>query len=252
MASLLELQDVDARYGPVRALHGVTLTVGEGEIVALLGANGAGKTTTLRAVSGTVRRGGTIVFDGRELRGGPEAVARRGVAHVPEGRGTFSELTVWENLRLGAFTRRGSVDADVQERARLVPVARAAPEPAGGDAVGRRAADARARARDDAATEAADGRRAVARARAARRRRDLSQREDVQRARRGSPCSSSSRTRATRSRSRTARTARDRARRSLGRRATSSRSTRASAGATWATDGCVHPLPRSAVSWPRA
>ncbi|HEV2590397.1 MAG TPA: ABC transporter ATP-binding protein [Gaiellaceae bacterium] len=115
MPSLLELQEVDARYGPVRALHGVTLTVGEGEIVALLGANGAGKTTTLRAVSGTVRRGGTILFDGKELRGGPEAVARRGVAHVPEGRGTFSELTVWENLRLGAYTRRGSIEADIKE-----------------------------------------------------------------------------------------------------------------------------------------
>jgi branched-chain amino acid transport system ATP-binding protein len=115
MASLLELLDVEARYGQVRALHGVTLTVGEGEIVALLGANGAGKTTTLRAVSGMVKRSGTIVFAGRELRRqGPEAVARLGVAHVPEGRGTFSELTVWENLRLGAFTRRGSLDADVK------------------------------------------------------------------------------------------------------------------------------------------
>jgi branched-chain amino acid transport system ATP-binding protein len=114
MASLLELREVDARYGPVRALHGVSLTVGEGEIVALLGANGAGKTTTLRAVSGTVRRSGRIVFDGRDLRGGPESVARRGIAHVPEGRGTFSELTVWENLRLGAFTRRGSIDADIK------------------------------------------------------------------------------------------------------------------------------------------
>jgi branched-chain amino acid transport system ATP-binding protein len=114
MASLLELREVDARYGPVRALHGVTLTVGEGEIVAILGANGAGKTTTLRAVSGTVRRGGTVVFQGRELRGGPESVARRGIAHVPEGRGTFSELTVWENLRLGAFTRRGSIDAEAR------------------------------------------------------------------------------------------------------------------------------------------
>jgi branched-chain amino acid transport system ATP-binding protein len=114
MASLLELEDVEARYGQVRALHGVTLTVGEGEIVALLGANGAGKTTTLRAVSGMVRRGGRVVFDGKELRGGPESVARRGIAHVPEGRGTFSELTVAENLRLGAFTRRGSTDADAR------------------------------------------------------------------------------------------------------------------------------------------
>jgi branched-chain amino acid transport system ATP-binding protein len=122
MASLLELRDVEARYGPVRALHGVTLTVGDGEIVALLGANGAGKTTTLRAVSGTVRRGGTIVFAGRELRReGPETVARLGIAHVPEGRGTFSELTVWENLRLGAFTRRGSLDADAKRVLALFP-----------------------------------------------------------------------------------------------------------------------------------
>ena len=115
MGALLELAEVNARYGPVQALRGVSLTVGEGEIVALLGANGAGKTTTLRAVSGTVRRGGTVELAGRSLvRQGPEAVARLGVAHVPEGRGTFSELTVWENLRLGAITRRGSLDGDVQ------------------------------------------------------------------------------------------------------------------------------------------
>jgi branched-chain amino acid transport system ATP-binding protein len=82
------------------------LSVAEGEIAAVLGANGAGKTTTLRAISGTVRRSGTIAFAGRPLRGGPDAVARRGIAHVPEGRGTFAELTVWENLRLGAYTRR--------------------------------------------------------------------------------------------------------------------------------------------------
>ena len=111
---LLALRGVDARYGPIQALHAVTLTVGEGEVVALLGANGAGKTTTLRAISGTVRRGGEIEFDGRSLaRSGPEAVARLGIAHVPEGRGTFAELTVWENLRLGAYVRRGSLKADV-------------------------------------------------------------------------------------------------------------------------------------------
>src|SRR3954467_13177545 len=121
MASLLELREVDARYGPVRALHGVTLTVGEGEIVALLGANGAGKTTTLRAVSGTVRRGGTVAFHGKALRGGPESVARLGIAHVPEGRGTFSELTVWENLRLGAYPRRGGLDDDAKRVLTLFP-----------------------------------------------------------------------------------------------------------------------------------
>src|SRR5438105_5211600 len=112
MTALLELQDVQARYGPIKALHGVSLTVDEGQIAAVLGANGAGKTTTLRAVSGTVRRSGRVEFDGRPLRAGPDATARLGIAHVPEGRGTFAELTVWENLRLGAYTRRGPIKDD--------------------------------------------------------------------------------------------------------------------------------------------
>jgi branched-chain amino acid transport system ATP-binding protein len=104
--ALLELTDVQARYGQVRALHGVTLTVEEGEIVALLGANGAGKTTTLRAISGMVHREGKLTFDGRPLGRSTEAVARSGVTHVPEGRGIFGELTVWENLQMGAYLRR--------------------------------------------------------------------------------------------------------------------------------------------------
>jgi branched-chain amino acid transport system ATP-binding protein len=107
MPALLELSDVTARYGQVVALHSVSLTVEDGEIVALLGANGAGKTTTLRAVSGTVRRTGDVVLGGKRLgRATPEAVARGGVAHVPEGRGIFAELTVWENLRMGGYTVR--------------------------------------------------------------------------------------------------------------------------------------------------
>ncbi|HEY8107273.1 MAG TPA: ABC transporter ATP-binding protein [Gaiellaceae bacterium] len=113
MPALLELENVTARYGPVQALHGVSLTVDEGQIVTVLGANGAGKTTTLRAVSGTVRRDGELRFAGKRLgRAGPDGVARLGIAHVPEGRGTFAELTVWENLRLGAYTRRGSTKDD--------------------------------------------------------------------------------------------------------------------------------------------
>jgi branched-chain amino acid transport system ATP-binding protein len=105
--ALLELEDVTARYGPVTALHGISLSVGEGEAVAVLGANGAGKTTTLRAISGTVSRGGRIAYAGQSIvRRSPEAVARAGIAHVPEGRGTLTELTVRENLRLGAYTRR--------------------------------------------------------------------------------------------------------------------------------------------------
>ena len=114
MAALLELENVRARYGPVQALHGVSLEVDEGQIVAVLGANGAGKTTTLRAISNSVRREGSIRFAGKSVgRGGPDDVARLGIAHVPEGRGTFAELNVWENLRLGAYTRRGSIKDDL-------------------------------------------------------------------------------------------------------------------------------------------
>jgi branched-chain amino acid transport system ATP-binding protein len=98
---------VTARYGPVTALRGISLRVDEAEAVAVLGANGAGKTTTLRAISGTVRRDGRIELAGKSIaRRSPEAVARAGVAHVPEGRGTLTGLTVRENLRLGAYTRR--------------------------------------------------------------------------------------------------------------------------------------------------
>ena len=112
---LLELSAVEARYGAIKALHGIDLAVDEGEIVSILGANGAGKTTTLRAISGTVRTSGNAVFAGSRLRGGPEGAARRGIAHVPEGRGTFAQLTVAENLRLGAHVRRdrGAVRRDV-------------------------------------------------------------------------------------------------------------------------------------------
>jgi branched-chain amino acid transport system ATP-binding protein len=122
VSALLELEGVEARYGQVQALRGITLQVPEGAIVAVLGANGAGKTTTLRAVSGTVRRSGTITFDGKPLRGGPEAVARAGIAHVPEGRGTFTDLTVTENLRLGAYTRRErNLQADIERIAHWFP-----------------------------------------------------------------------------------------------------------------------------------
>jgi branched-chain amino acid transport system ATP-binding protein len=118
MAALLELDGVEARYGPVQALHGVSLTVGEGEIVAVLGGNGAGKTTTLRAVSGLVATSGEVRFAGERITGAaPERVARVGIAHVPEGRGLFSELSVRENLRLGAYLRRDGFDED-HERVR--------------------------------------------------------------------------------------------------------------------------------------
>ena len=106
--ALLELIDVHAAYGAIKALHGISLKVDEGSIVALLGANGAGKTTTLRAISGTVKKtAGNVLFDGQVINTrSPEDVARLGIAHVPEGRGTLAQLTVWENLKMGAYIRR--------------------------------------------------------------------------------------------------------------------------------------------------
>ena len=140
MTALLELDGVDARYGGVQALHGVSLRVEDGESVAILGANGAGKTSTLRAISGTVRRSGKIVFDGKPIhRKSPETVARLGIAHVPEGREIYAELTVWENLLIGANHRRNWREAkrDCDERRRLLPATRGQAEPAGGDALRR-------------------------------------------------------------------------------------------------------------------
>src|SRR5438309_4865436 len=103
---LLGLRGLAARYGTLQALLGTYLAVDEGEIVAVLGANGAGKTTTLRAISATVKTSGDLVCAGKRLPRRPEAVARAGIAHVPEGRGTFAQLSVDENLRLGAYVRR--------------------------------------------------------------------------------------------------------------------------------------------------
>ena len=108
MTALLELVDVRAGYGPTRVLHGVSLHLEEGRIASLLGANGAGKTTTLRTITGGVRWDGAITFGGRSLkRLSTEDIVRLGVAHVPEGRGILTELSVDENLRLGAYLRRG-------------------------------------------------------------------------------------------------------------------------------------------------
>ena len=107
MAALLELEDVRAGYGPTSVLHGISLEVQDGEVVSLLGANGAGKTTTLRAITGGVRWTGDIRFAGKSLRKmHTEDVVRHGIAHVPEGRGILTELTVEENLKLGSHLRR--------------------------------------------------------------------------------------------------------------------------------------------------
>jgi branched-chain amino acid transport system ATP-binding protein len=121
---LLSVRGVHAAYGQVRVLHGIDLEVAEGEVVVVLGANGAGKTTTMRAICGMVGTSGSITFDGEELVGKkPADVARRGVAHVPQGRGTFADLSVEENLQLGAFTRKDKeVRADLQRWYDTFPV----------------------------------------------------------------------------------------------------------------------------------
>jgi len=112
--SLLEVADLRATYGQGHVLHGISFAIDEGQIVSVLGPNGAGKTTTLRAVSGTVASTGRVVLDGRDIRGwSTDKIARQGIAHVPEGRGTFTELTVEENLRVGAYTRKNGVREDI-------------------------------------------------------------------------------------------------------------------------------------------
>jgi len=122
--TLLEVADLTASYGPVQVLESVSLTVPDGGAVGILGANGAGKTTTLRAISGTVRSTGTLRFDGKDLRGlRPDQVAGLGIAHVPEGRGTLSDLTVRENLKVGAYRRkdRKGIAADIDYCLDLFP-----------------------------------------------------------------------------------------------------------------------------------
>jgi branched-chain amino acid transport system ATP-binding protein len=125
MAALLAVRNLEARYGDTRVLRGVTFEVAEGGITTILGANGAGKTTTLRAVCGMVKTAGEIAFDGRRIEGRPtEDVVRLGVAHVPEGRGTFVQLTVEENLRLGAYARRDPrhLGTEIERVCRYFPV----------------------------------------------------------------------------------------------------------------------------------
>ncbi|HEX3973097.1 MAG TPA: ABC transporter ATP-binding protein [Stellaceae bacterium] len=120
MSALLEIKNLDASYGETHVLHGVSLQVEERGITALLGANGAGKTTLLRSICNMmVRVTGEIRFHGARINGrATESVARLGIAHVPDGRGTFSHLTVEENLRLGAYTRRDR-DGVAQDFARV-------------------------------------------------------------------------------------------------------------------------------------
>ncbi len=123
MAPILHLTALKAFYGQSEVLHGIDIAVEDGGMAVLLGANGAGKTTTLRAICGTVRCEGDIVFAGERLQGrSTEAIAGLGVAHVPEGRGTFIGLTVEENLRLGAYTRPAGRDANMERMYGYFPI----------------------------------------------------------------------------------------------------------------------------------
>ncbi len=113
MSALLEVAGVKGGYGPVKVLHGLDFSVAQGEVAVILGANGAGKTTTIRAVTGMIKARGSIVFAGESILGRhPETITRLGVAHVPQGRGTFTDLSVDENLQLGAYVRS---DSDIRD-----------------------------------------------------------------------------------------------------------------------------------------
>jgi branched-chain amino acid transport system ATP-binding protein len=127
MAALLEVRNLRAGYGPTQVLHGLDFRIEEGTITALLGANGAGKTTTLRALCNMVRTSGEVRFAGERIEGKPtEDIVRLGIAHVPDGRGTFTSLTTEENLRLGAFARRdkAALAEDYERVYRLYPILR--------------------------------------------------------------------------------------------------------------------------------
>lgn len=125
-APLLQVQDLEAGYGAIVALHGISLTVNAGEIVTIIGANGAGKSTTLNSICGVVRaRRGSVTFDGRNLSRVPaHEVVRLGLAQSPEGRKIFPRLTVLENLEMGAFTRRdkAGVKADIAKYYAMFPI----------------------------------------------------------------------------------------------------------------------------------
>jgi branched-chain amino acid transport system ATP-binding protein len=122
--NVLEIKGVSAGYGRVAVLQDISLAVGENSVAVLLGANGAGKTTTLRAICGMVKYSGQVLLDGKNLKGlGPDQVARLGIAHGLQGRGTFTDLTVEENLAVGAYRRsdKAQIAADIEEMYSLFP-----------------------------------------------------------------------------------------------------------------------------------
>jgi branched-chain amino acid transport system ATP-binding protein len=127
MTASLIVRDLHAYYGQIQALHGMSFSLQEGSVTTLLGANGAGKTTTLRAICNMVRTTGTIEFDGKSItRTSTENIVKLGIAHVPQGRGTFTRMNVEENLQLGAITRsdKAAITSDIERMYDLFPVLR--------------------------------------------------------------------------------------------------------------------------------
>ena len=119
---MLEVRDLRAGYGPLEVLQGIDLEVNAGEIVVILGANGAGKTTTMRAISGMIPRKGSVTFLGRDITSNSaESLVKMGMAHVPQGRGTFPDLSVEDNLRVGAYVRKDDIESDMQRWFGLFP-----------------------------------------------------------------------------------------------------------------------------------
>jgi ABC-type transport system involved in cytochrome bd biosynthesis fused ATPase/permease subunit len=164
--SLLTVKDLKVSFGGIEALKGISFSVEEGAIVTLIGANGAGKSTTLRAISGLVRpAAGTIHYAGEPIGGmDTQKIVEKGIALVPEGRRVFPNLTVLENLLIGAYMRTGKSAIDREHRARVPPVppAQGAALAVGGHAVRRRAADAGGGPRADEPAQDPDDGRAVA------------------------------------------------------------------------------------------
>lgn len=123
MSNILEIKDLSVRFGGIRAVNSISMEVGEGQIVTLIGANGAGKSTILRSVSGIVKpQSGDILFEGQSLMGlSPDKIVTRGVTLVPEGRRVFPNLTVLENLKIGAYLRKDKLDNDIEYVYSLFP-----------------------------------------------------------------------------------------------------------------------------------
>ena len=119
---MIDVNNLSKRYGRHTAVSDISFKVGKGKIIGFLGPNGAGKTTTMRAISGTIPRSGSVMYDGHDIVSqSAESIVRSGIAHVPQGRGTFSELTVEENLRIGAYVRKDSIESDIERWYKTFP-----------------------------------------------------------------------------------------------------------------------------------